>query len=184
MGVQDPLTTYHDREIVITQTAFLIFSQSVTRVCKLEFWATLQSLERIRRNMNCPNILALQWRTVEEGQQPCVTILKVGDTKKQIDKFISTIVDRMKEMGVAYSKNVKKNYKIAESDVSKGSIAQMDIRNIMASINNYEEAIDQGDLDIETIQTLTALYPKAIEYFSAFDNNMYNDLLNRMQSLL
>jgi hypothetical protein len=28
------------------------------------------------------------------------------------------------------------------------------------------------------------LYPKAIEYFSAFDNNTYNDLLNRMQSLL
>lgn len=48
----------------------------------------------------------------------------------------------------------------------------------------YEAAIDQGEFDIDTIQTLTTLYPKAIEYYSAFDNNMYNDLLNRMQSLL
>ena len=54
----------------------------------------------------------------------------------------------------------------------------------MFNIENYEEAVKQGDFDIETITTLTALYPKAIEYFSAFDNNMFNDLLNRMQSLL
>ena len=60
----------------------------------------------------------------------------------------------------------------------------MDIQNMMLHIESYEEAINQGDLNINTIQTLTTLYPKAIEYFSAFDDNMYNDLLNRMQSLL
>ena len=60
----------------------------------------------------------------------------------------------------------------------------MDIQNLMLNIETYEEAINSGVLDIQTIQTLTTLYPKAIEYFSAFDNNMYNDLLNRMQSLL
>ena len=54
----------------------------------------------------------------------------------------------------------------------------------MFNIENYEEAVKQGDFDLDTIKTLTALYPKAIEYFSAFDNNMFNDLLNRMQSLL
>lgn len=74
--------------------------------------------------------------------------------------------------------------KIAESDVSKGSVAKMDIRSLMAHIDSYEEVINQGELDIDTIQTLTTLYPRAIEYYSAFDNNMYNDLLNRMQSLL
>ena len=60
----------------------------------------------------------------------------------------------------------------------------MDIRSLMAHIDSYEEVINQGELDIDTIQTLTTLYPRAIEYYSAFDNNMYNDLLNRMQSLL
>jgi len=54
----------------------------------------------------------------------------------------------------------------------------------MFNIENYEEAVKQGDFDLDTIKTLTALYQKAIEYFSAFDNNMFNDLLNRMQSLL
>jgi len=31
---------------------------------------------------------------------------------------------------------------------------------------------------------LSNLYQKAIEYYSAFDNMMFNDFLNRMQSLL
>ena len=90
----------------------------------------------------------------------------------------------MKEMGVAHKKSIQKNVKIAESEVSQGSVAKMDIRSLMAHIDSYEEVINQGELDIDTIQTLTTLYPRAIEYYSAFDNNMYNDLLNRMQSLL
>ena len=91
----------------------------------------------------------------------------------------------MQSMGVAYKKNVKKNYKIAESEVTRGSVAKMDITNVMSHIESYEEEIAKGDLNIDTIQTLSnVLYPKAIEYFSAFDNNTYNDLLNRMQSLL
>lgn len=62
---------------------------------------------------------------------------------------------------------------------------KIDIANVLNSIEMYELAINQGELDIANIQTLTvALYPKAIEYYSAFDNNMYNDLLNRMQSIL
>ena len=87
-------------------------------------------------------------------------------------------------MGVAHKKSVQKNVKIAESEVQKGSVAQTDIRSVIEHIDMYEAAIESGEFDIDTIQTLTTLYPKAIEYYSAFDNNMYNDLLNRMQSLL
>ena len=73
--------------------------------------------------MNYPNILALQWRPAGEGQQSEVTVLKIGDSKAHIDEFINTIVRRMKEMGVAHKKSVQKNSKIAESEVSKGSVA-------------------------------------------------------------
>lgn len=41
-----------------------------------------------------------------------------------------------------------------------------------------------NDLSLSTVQTLTTLYQKAIEYYSAFDDLLYNDFLNRMQSLL
>ena len=57
----------------------------------------------------------------------------------------------MKEMGVAYKKNVNKNFKINESEVSKKSIAKMDIEFILSHINEYESAIEGGDLNITTI---------------------------------
>lgn len=90
----------------------------------------------------------------------------------------------MKEMGVAYQKNVKKNHKISESEVTKTSIAKMDIELILQHVDHYEKAVAAGDLNITTIQTLTTLYQKGIEYFSALDDIMFSDLLNRMQSLL
>ena len=54
-------------------------------------------------------------------------------------------------MGVAYKKNVKKNYKIDESEVTRGSVARMDITNVMSHIESYEEEIEKGDLNIDTI---------------------------------
>jgi len=112
-------------------------------------------------------------------------VLKVGDSKAEVEALIRVIVSRMKQMGVNHKKHVKKNVKIAESDVTRASVGSMDIQNVMMHIETYEQAIENGDVDIQTIQTLSSvLYPKAIEYFSAFDNSMYNDLLNRMQSLL
>jgi len=76
--------------VVITGTCLLIFSPLPNNPSHgvLEFWATLQSLERIRRNMNNPNIVALQWRTLEEGQQQCVTVMKVGESKQQVEAFL------------------------------------------------------------------------------------------------
>lgn len=47
----------------------------------------------------------------------------------------------------------------------------------------YEEALN-SELSLSTIQTLITLYQKAIEYYSAFDDMMFNNILNKMQSLL
>lgn len=60
----------------------------------------------------------------------------------------------------------------------------MNIELILAHIEEYERAVASGDLNLSTIQTLTTLYQKGIEYFSALDDVMFSDLLNRMQSLL
>ena len=54
-------------------------------------------------------------------------------------------------MGVAYKKNIKKNYKIEESEVTRGSVAKMDIINVMSHIESYEDQIEKGDLNIDTI---------------------------------
>ena len=62
----------------------------------------------------------------------------------------------------------------------------MDINELQANIQAYEVEISQAEdsLTISTVQTLITLYQKAIEYYSAMDNELYKDVRNRMQSLL
>lgn len=86
-------------------------------------------------------------------------------------------------MGVGVEKNTKNERKLQESEVSKDAIAKMDVEQILEHIAAYEGALN-NDLSLSTVQTLTTLYQKAIEYYSAFDDLLYNDFLNRMQSLL
>lgn len=76
--------------------------------------------------------------------------------------------------------------KIALHEVTKEAITMMDINELQANIQAYEVEISQAEdsLTISTVQTLITLYQKAIEYYSAMDNELYKDVRNRMQSLL
>lgn len=89
----------------------------------------------------------------------------------------------MQNMGVGVEKNTKNERTLKESEVTKEAISSMDIEQILEHISAYESAINT-DMSLSTVQTLTTLYQKAIEYYSAFDDLLYNDFLNRMQSLL
>ena len=64
----------------------------------------------------------------------------------------------------------------------------MDINELVANMQAYEAEVVASDssnnLTISTVQTLITLYQKAIEYYSAMDNELYIDVRNRMQSLL
>lgn len=141
-------------------------------------WATLQSLDKLRRNLNRPELVSFIWRHVE-GKQPWVLNLLI----KNHEQCIGLLVTNMQNMGVGIEKNVKNQAKIKESEVTKEAIAQMDIEQILEHIAVYESALNT-DLSLSTVQTLTTLYQKAIEYYSAFNDLMFNDFLNRMQSLL
>ncbi len=103
--------------------------------------------------------------------------------KGKHDECIGAIVANMRQMGVGVEKNTKQERKIRESEVTKEAIASMDIEQILEHISAYEQALT-NDLSLSTVQTLTTLYQKSIEYYSAFDDLLYNDFLNRMQSLL
>jgi len=67
-------------------------------------------------------------------------------------------VNSIKNLGVSHEKSVKKNYKINESEVTPASIQKMNIELILAHIHQYEQAVEAGDLDIDTVQMLTKLY--------------------------
>ena len=64
--------------------------------------------------------------------------------------------------------------KIALHEVTKEAIMQMDINELISNMQAYEEEVllsDSGEgLTISTVQTLITLYQKAIEYYSAMDD--------------
>jgi hypothetical protein len=120
------------------------------------------------------------WRHID-GKQPWVLNLLIPNGLHE--ECIATIVNNMQNMGVGVEKNTKNETKLKESDVTMAGIASMDIEQILEHISAYESAIN-NDLSLSTVQTLTTLYQKAIEYYSALDDLLYNDFLNRMQSLL
>ena len=71
--------------------------------------------------------------------------------------------------------------------MTKEAIMEMDINELVANMQAYESEVlisDGNNLTISTVQTLITLYQKAIEYYSAMDNELYIDVRNRMQSLL
>ena len=65
---------------------------------------------------------------------------------------------------------------------------EMDINELILNMQAYEQEVvasDPGEgLTISTVQTLITLYQKAVEYYSAMDDDRYIDVRNRMQSLL
>lgn len=88
-------------------------------------------------------------------------------------------------LGVGVERVVRNQAKIKESEVTKEAIAEMDIDKLQEHISDYEEEVANYDLSLSTVQTLTTLYQKAIEYFSALDHlESTTDYLGRMQQLL
>ena len=45
--------------IVVTQSCLLVFRTVDMTLGKLEFWATLHSLEKLKRNMTYPNVVVM-----------------------------------------------------------------------------------------------------------------------------
>ena len=76
-------------------------------------------------------------------------------TNNRHEECIQAIVNAMTNLGVGVEKVQKNHTKIKESEVTKQAFTQIDIEQILANINDYEEEIAAYDLSISTIQTLT-----------------------------
>ena len=89
-------------------------------------WASLQSLDKLRRNLSRPDLVTFVWRHVD-GKQPWVLNLVVRGG--QHEACISQIVANMQTMGVGVEKNTKNPERrtLKESEVTKEAVATMDI---------------------------------------------------------
>lgn len=57
----------------------------------------------------------------------------------------------MTDLGVGVEKNTKKEEKIMESEVTKEAIAQMNIKQLVHHIDDYEEEVASYDLSVSSV---------------------------------
>lgn len=167
---------------MISQGAICVFSPlpgKEDQFATLKAWASLQSILKLRvRKDEQPKYLSIIFRQVE-GKQSWV----LNVAMESVHDCTDLISNNLKSIGVKSKKKTTTMNTLTEQEVSKAAIAMMDIEQIMDHIASYEEEIE-NDLSLSTIQTLTTLYQKAIEYYSAFDDIMFAQILNKMQSML
>ena len=80
------------------------------------------------------------------------------------------------------NKNYEKKRKIMESEVTNKAMKQLNINEIVQQISELEQEMG-GELQSEKVQQLMGLYNKAIEYYSAFNDEKHFEYLQKLQQL-
>ena len=96
---------------------------------------------------------------------------------------ISMIVKNLKKDGIAIKKEYEKKRMILESEVTKQAIKNMKIESVLLTIQQFERKMEE-QVSQATAQHLIALYNKAVEYYSALDDDRHLEYLMKLQTLL
>ncbi|OMJ88015.1 hypothetical protein SteCoe_10175 [Stentor coeruleus] len=177
----DPRTgkTGKERVIVVTHTIFLQFdlNSQVPGIGYLDSWATLQSLNMIKRSRQEPDRITFEWKKIE-NIPAYVQNYKIA----QASELIDLVSRNMQKIGAIVKKNGSSSV-YNEDDVNGKAIKKMKINEILQAIEVYEDNLEEK-MNIEIINSLMQLYQQAIEYFAAVSNPQYDIFLQRMHMLL
>ena len=82
------------------------------------------------------------------------------------------IEKNLRREGVTINKEFEKKRMIMESEVTKSAVKQMDISSVEKTIETFERKME-AQVTHATAQHLIALYNKAVEYYSALDDERH-----------
>ena len=168
------------RYLVLSQSNLLNFEiiDKKENKMKLISWANLQSLLNIKRKKDEQFTLILTWKDAHksEGLTQIVAL-------EQASKFCELIIRNMKGFGVKISKNIIKQPDLTLDDVTVKAYDQIDIMDLLENITILESRLPV-EFTIDIVNTLMMLYQKAVEYYSALNDPMYDDYLEKLHLLL
>jgi hypothetical protein len=168
-----------NRCIVVTHTVILQLeiSTQFPDVGHLLSWATLNALANIQRSRTDSKQLTFHWKQIGNNP-PYSQLFEISDAENCID-FISR---NMKNLGTLISKQ-NPTLSLREEDVTSTRIQKMHIDDILQAISVYESSLET-QLNFSTINSLMALYQQAIEYYSALNDERFEEYINRLHALL
>jgi hypothetical protein len=170
-----------DIYLVVTPTALLMLKTDtkIKNVAKLQAWGTLAALQKINHSLTANDQITMYWRRVE-GRKPWVLTVLMNQNSNEC---ISFITKNLKKSGITIKKEYEKKRMILESEVTKHAIKNMKIDSLLLTIDQYEKKMDE-QVTHSTAQHLIALYNKAVEFYSALDDDRHLEYLMKLQTLL
>lgn len=168
---------------------------------KLVSWGTLPTIDNIKRSLDNPDFLRISWRKVDYKEPWNLSILLPNNA----NDCVNLILRHLKKQGLMIDKKYDKKKKLQEKDVTAEGVLKKDkVEQILVQIEQYEMAIkiaidkDQGivsdqipsvdtshiTVNAQTVQHLISLYNKAIEYYSALNDEKHIEYLQKLQKVL
>ena len=93
------------------------------------------------------------------------------------------IEKNMKKLEIKVSKEFEKKRMIMESEVTASAYKGLKIDSILETIKFLEDKL-KNSVDHKTAQHLIALYNKAVEYYSAIDDERHIKYLFKLKDLM
>ena len=165
---------------VVTESILLYLEpdHKIKNVARLIAWFTLPALEQIKRNLDNPDSISFIWRKVEDSDHQ----LEFKMVMQNANECVNLIVKHLKRQGLIVNKNYEKKRKIFESEVTETAIKEFNIQVLLEKIGQYESVL-VSEPNSQTVQHLIMLYNKAIEYYSALNDEKHLEFLQKLQKL-
>jgi len=168
---------------------------------RLVSWGTLPTIDNIKRNLDNPDQVTISWRKVDY-KEPWILSLAMPNVAEEC---VTLIIGHLTKQGLTIDKRYDKRKKLSESEVTAQGVKQQQsqIEKLLKTIYQYEQVVetaksaldggaevnyDEDDgapqLSPATVQHLISLYNKAIEYYSALNDERHIEYLQKLQNLL
>ena len=144
---------------------------------KLTFWGHIKSLDTIRhtKGTNCSEYI---WKT-KKKRFYTIHLKTYPLFDKETDKIVDILIDNLKNYGIHYSITTK------NLGPKTGELPPIEINMVEDEINKLEIKIKNPEnLNKENLKFLMSLYERAVQYYSAINDNRYEGYTKKIQSIL
>jgi len=162
-----------DRVLLVSDIHICLFEhvKSLKHTVQLVFWSSLRSLVTIRRN---PKDNLVRFFFKQKHRKP-VYELALAFTGSA--NLVADLLKTMQFLGIQYKVNRQ------GGSQKSGTLPQVDIENVEKSLKVLEIKVEHNP-DTESVEQIMDLYQKAIEYYSATNNEKYEIYLEKMHKIL
>ncbi len=123
--------------LVVTPNSVLVLraDQRNKNVGKLNAWASLHAIEKVKQGIDDNEQVSIQMRQFDTEKAPWVLMLRMRHMQTEC---VNMIVRLIKEEGFLQQKSFEQKRKILESEVTQAAYAGIEIEKLLETIDEWE----------------------------------------------